>query len=142
MVGWSVSRIPLCEYCNIRRKASPHHSSQRLQKNKMRGLYNPAEKWPRISGPFSGHKNEAPKISTHCQSVLRSLLLSNPRDLCQGTASHWRNAQPTTLFAAKCVPTPAKRSNLWTAMPCRTHVPHLYRHVVNVSPSIDILPHS
>ena len=71
-----------------------------------------------------------------------SLLLSNPRDLCQGTASHWRNAQPTTLFAAKCVPTSAERSSLWTVMPCRTHVPHLHRHVVNVSPSIDILHHS
>ena len=71
-----------------------------------------------------------------------SLLLSNPRDLCQATASHWRDAQPTTVFAAKCVPTSVRRSSLWTVMPCRTHVPHLYRHVVNVGPSIDILHHS
>ena len=71
-----------------------------------------------------------------------SLVLSNPRDRCQGTASHWRDAQPTTVFAAKCVPTSVRRSSLWTVMPCRTHVPHLYRHVVNVSPSIDILHHS
>ena len=61
-----MSGIPLCEYCSIRREASQRHSSQRLQNNKRRGLHNPAEKWARISGPFSGNKNGANKMSTHC----------------------------------------------------------------------------
>jgi hypothetical protein len=36
-----------------------------------------------------------------------SLLLSNPRDLCQATASHWRDAQPTTVFVPNVFPRPS-----------------------------------